>query len=128
MSMPYRSARLRAFRPARWQRAFTGSRPCCRGSSGRRCPMDDLKAVWKTQPVEDGMITLTDARARADKFQSRVRLRNVVFYVYALFNIAVSIWLIASGGRWSAFLYPMLLMIAAHLWVRGQGNRYIVSQ
>jgi hypothetical protein len=86
--------------------------------------MDDLKAVWKTQPVEDGMITLTDARARADKFQSRVRLRNVVFYVYALFNIAVSIWLIASG-RWNEFLYPMLLMIAAHLWVLWQVNRYI---
>jgi hypothetical protein len=86
--------------------------------------MDDLKTVWKTQPLEDVMITLSDARARADKFQSRVRLRNVVFYVYALFNIVVSIWLIASG-RLSAFLYPMLLMIAVHLWVLWQVNRHI---
>jgi hypothetical protein len=86
--------------------------------------MDDLKTVWKTQPPEDGMITLTDARARADKFQSRIRLRNVVFYVYALFNVAASVWLIASG-RLSAFLYPMLVMIAAHLWVLWQVNRHI---
>jgi hypothetical protein len=86
--------------------------------------MDDLKAVWKTQPVEDGMITLTDARARADKFHAQVRLRNVIFYVYALFNIVASFWLIATG-RWGAFLYPMLLMIAAHLWVLWQVNRRI---
>ena len=70
------------------------------------------------------MITLTDARARADKFQAHVRLRNVIFYVYALFNIVVSIWLIATG-RWDEFLYPMLLMIAAHLWVLWQVNRRI---
>ena len=86
--------------------------------------MDDLKTVWKTQPLEDGMITLTDARARADKFQAQVRTRNIVFYVYALFNIVASLWLIATG-RLSAFLYPMLLMIAAHLWVLWQVNRHI---
>ena len=86
--------------------------------------MDDLKAVWKTQPVEDGMITLTDARARADKFQGHVRKRNVIFYAYALFNIVASFWLIATG-RLSAFLYPMLLMVAAHLWVLWQVNRRI---
>jgi hypothetical protein len=87
--------------------------------------MDDLKTVWKTQSLEDGMITLTDARARADKFQAHVRLRNVIFYVYALFNIVVSLWLISTGGRWEAFLYPMLLMIAAHLWVLWQVTRRI---
>jgi hypothetical protein len=87
--------------------------------------MDELQTIWKTQAVEEiGMITLSGVRARADKFQSQVRLRNVVFYVYALFNIAASIWLIASG-RLSAFRYPMLVMIAAHLWVLWQVNRRI---
>jgi len=87
--------------------------------------MTDVKTVWQNQAIEENdMITLSDIRARADKFQSRIRLRNVVFYIYALFNIAASIWLIASG-RLSAFLYPMLLMIAAHLWVLWQVNRHI---
>lgn len=87
--------------------------------------MDELKTAWKTQPVEENsMITLSDIRARADKFQSHVRKRNVIFYAYALFNIVVSIWLIATG-RWDEFLYPMLLMIAAHLWVLWQVNRRI---
>jgi hypothetical protein len=86
--------------------------------------MNDLKTVWKNQPVEDGMITLSDARASAGKLQAQIRLRNVIFYAYALFNIVASIWLLASG-RFGAFLYPMLLMIAAHLWVLLQVNRRI---
>jgi len=87
--------------------------------------MNDLKTVWKTQPVEDnGMITLSDIRTRADRFQAHVRMRNVVFYAYALFNIVASFWLIATG-RLSAFLYPMLLMVAVHLFVLWQVNRRI---
>ena len=87
--------------------------------------MTDLKTVWKTQPVEEnGMITLSDVLTRAGRFQARVRMRNVVFYAYALVNILASFWLIASG-RLSAFLYPMLLMVAAHLLVLWQVNRRI---
>ncbi len=70
------------------------------------------------------MITLSDVRTRADRFQAHVRMRNVIFYVYALANIVASFWLIATG-RLSAFLYPMLLMVAAHLWVLWQVNRRI---
>ena len=87
--------------------------------------MNDLKTVWKTQPMEEnGMITLSDIRTRADRFQAHVRMRNVVFYAYALANIAASFWLI-STGRWSEFLYPMLLMVAAHLFVLWQVIRRI---
>ena len=87
--------------------------------------MNDLKTVWKTQPTEEnGMITLSDVRTRADRFRAHVRARNVVFYVYALANIAASFWLIAAG-RLSAFLHPMLLMIAAHLFVLWRVNRRI---
>lgn len=53
-----------------------------------------------------------------------MRKCNIVFYVYALINIVASLRLIATG-RLSAFLYPMLLMIAAHLWVLWQVNRHI---
>ena len=84
--------------------------------------MSDLKTAWQTQATEENsMITLSDVRGRADRFQADIRLRNVIFYAYAAFNIAVSLWLIASG-RLSAFLYPMLVMIAVHLWVLWQVN------
>jgi hypothetical protein len=87
--------------------------------------MDDLKTVWKNQRTEDnGMISLADVRARADGLQAHVRMRNVVFYAYALFNIGASFWLM-STGRLSAYVYPMLLMVAAHLWVLWQVNRRI---
>ena len=90
--------------------------------------MNDLKAVWKTQPMEENsMITLSDLRARAGQFQARIRWRNVALYAYSLFNIVVSFWLIASG-RFSAFKYPMLLMVAAHLLVLWQINRRIAAR
>jgi hypothetical protein len=87
--------------------------------------MTDLKTVWQNQPTEEtGMITISDIRARADKFQAHVRTRNVIFYAYATFNIVASAWLIASG-RLAAYLYPMLVMIAVHLFVLWQVNRRI---
>jgi len=90
--------------------------------------MTDLKSVWKNRTIEENrMIAISELRARADRFQAHVRLRNVIFYAYAAFNIGVSIWLIATG-RLSAFLYPMLLMIAAHLFVLWQVNRRIGSR
>ena len=87
--------------------------------------MSDVKALWQNQTVEEkDMITLSDVRTRAATLQARVRMRNVIFYAYALFNIVASVWLIATG-RLSAYLYPMLLMVAAHLFVLWQVNRWI---
>jgi hypothetical protein len=90
--------------------------------------MTDIKTIWNVQPVEDNsMITLSDLRARAHRFQAKTQWRNVALYVYSLANIGLSIWLIASG-RLSAFLYPMLLMVAAHLLVLWQINRRIAAR
>jgi len=87
--------------------------------------MSDVKALWQNQTVEEKeMITLSDIRDRAHKFQSRIRWRNVALYVYSAFNIAASFWLILSG-RLVAYRYPMLLMIGAHLFVLWQVNRRI---
>jgi len=87
--------------------------------------MSDFTSLWKTQPVEEnGMITLSDVRARAGRFQAHIRWRNVALCVYAFANIAASFWLITTG-RLSAFFYPMLLMVAAHLLVLWQVNRRI---
>jgi hypothetical protein len=90
--------------------------------------MTDPKTVWKTQPMEEnGMITLSDLRARAGRFQAHIRWRNVALYAYSLANIGASFWLIASG-RLSAFRYPMLLMVAAHLLALWQVNRRIAAR
>ena len=86
--------------------------------------MTDLKTLWKNQKGEEEMISLSEIHARAKRLQSHVRLRNLGLVAYALFNIVASAWLIASG-RWQAYLYPMLLMIAAHLLVLWQVNRRI---
>ena len=90
--------------------------------------MDDLKTVWKTQPVEEnGMITLSGVRARARQLQARIHWRNLALYAYSLVTIGLSIWLIASG-RLSAYMYPMLLMVAAHLLALWQINRRIAAR
>ena len=87
--------------------------------------MTDIKALWRSQKVEEkDMITLSEIRERARTYQSRVRWRNVALYAYSILNIAASIWLIQSG-RLAEYTYPMLLMIAAHLFVLWQVNRRI---
>jgi hypothetical protein len=89
--------------------------------------MNDLKTVWKSQPMEENdMITLSDIRARADRFQARIRWRNMGLYTYSLANIAISFWIIASGHL-SAYQYPMLVMVAVHLLVLCQINRRIAA-
>lgn len=84
--------------------------------------MTDIKALWRNQPVEEkDMITLSDIRERARTYQSGVRWRNIGLYVYSILNIVASVWLIFSG-RLALYTYPMLLMIAAHLFVLWQVN------
>ena len=62
------------------------------------------------------MITLSDIRGRAAKFQSRIRWRNVALYLYSLANIAVTLWLV-STGKFPRMAAPGLLIGAAHLFV-----------
>ncbi|MGQ0835959.1 MAG: hypothetical protein ACT4O5_13755 [Gammaproteobacteria bacterium] len=82
--------------------------------------MTDIKTVWKNQATEDtGMIMLSDIRKHAASYRSRIRLRNVVLYVYSIANIAASAWLLHSG-RLAAYAAPMVLMIVAHLFVLWQ--------
>jgi hypothetical protein len=90
--------------------------------------MTDFKAVWITQPLEvNAMSTLAEVRARADRFQSGIRWRNVALYAYSAFSIIFSFWLLARGA-FPAIKYPMLLMVAAHLLVLWQINRRITAR
>jgi hypothetical protein len=90
--------------------------------------MTDLKTVWITQPSEvNAMSTLAEVRARASRFQTGIRWRNVALYAYSAFSIIVSSWLLARGA-FPALKYPMMLMVAAHLLVLWQINRRITAR
>lgn len=54
--------------------------------------MDDPRNLWQTQEVEEMRISVEELRAKAAKFQSRIRWRNVREQVVAL------IWIVAMAG------------------------------
>jgi len=76
----------------------------------------DIKAIWAAQTVPPDLVTLDQIRAKADKFQSAVRRRNLREYAAALIVVAAFasyIWispntLIRSGS---------LLIIAATVFI-----------
>ncbi len=75
---------------------------------------DPLQSIWKNQSNEEFSMSLADIHARAEKFQSRVRLRNVIEYVAAAAVVAFFIW--------TALITPALIMrIGAALIVLGAG-------
>jgi hypothetical protein len=87
----------------------------------------DIKSLWQNQPMEDTQVSLSDLQSRAASLKNRVRWRNVVLYLYSLFNIVAGGWLIYRQV-FPAMTYPMILMIGAHLFVLWQvvtrvGNR-----
>jgi hypothetical protein len=90
--------------------------------------MPDLKDVWKTQPTEvNAMSSLAEVRVRAGRFEAGIRRRNIALYAYSALSILVSLWLVASGAL-PAVRYPLVLTIAAHLFVLWQVNRRITAR
>jgi len=90
--------------------------------------MSDVKSVWKDQQTEvNAMTSLAEVRTRAAHAEARARWRNAALYAYSAFSILVSAWLIARGA-FPAMRYPMLLMVAAHLFVLWQVNRRIAAR
>jgi hypothetical protein len=82
--------------------------------------MTDIKAIWQNQPMEDNeMINLSEIRARAESFKTRVRWRNLALYAYSIANIAITAWLISTGQHQPYMRYaaPGLLIVVAHLFV-----------
>jgi hypothetical protein len=76
----------------------------------------DIKSLWQSQPIEETTVSFSDLHARAKAFRSRVRWRNALLYLYSLFNIVVAGWLIYRR-LFPTMIYPMLLMIGAHVFV-----------
>jgi hypothetical protein len=90
--------------------------------------MKDVKSVWKDQETEvNAVSSLAQVRARSARVEAVVRWRNVALYAYSAFSILVSAWLIARGA-FPAMRNPMLLMVAAHLFVLWQVNRRIAAR
>jgi hypothetical protein len=79
--------------------------------------MNDLQTIWQSQPMEEqDMITLSDLRARAEKFQRSMHWRNALLYAYSILSLASTI-VLARTGRFNAMLGPGLLLAVAHLFV-----------
>ena len=82
-------------------------------------PSGDIKKLWRNQKTEDSTVTLDDIRKRAEKFQSRIRRRNLREYIAAavvvvVFGLYIWIfpgWMIKTGSA---------LSIAAALFVSWQ--------
>lgn len=73
---------------------------------------DPLQSIWKNQSNEEFSMSLADIHSRAEKFQSRVRTRNLIEYVAAATVIAFFIW--------TALITPALIVrIGAALIVLG---------
>jgi hypothetical protein len=51
--------------------------------------MDDPRGLWQNQEVEEMKISVEELRAKAAKFQRRMRMRNIREYIAALFVIGV---------------------------------------
>jgi hypothetical protein len=90
--------------------------------------MTDIKTVWQNQKSEEkDMIALSEIRDATRQFRTRARLRNIALYIYSAFNIVVGLWL-ALSPDFAEFKYPMLLMVAAHLFVLWQINARIAAR
>jgi hypothetical protein len=66
---------------------------------------DPLQSLWKSQKQEDFSMTLADIHARAERFQSRIRMRNWIEYAGAA--------LVIAGFTWAAFTVADIIVRAA---------------
>lgn len=64
-------------------------------------------------------MNIKDLTAHAENLSTRIGRRNWLLYAYAAFNIVTHVWVL-STGRLPAFQLPMVLMLAAHLFVAWQ--------
>jgi hypothetical protein len=91
--------------------------------------MDDFRNLWQKQEVDEMKISITELRAKAAKFQNRIRRRNLREQVACLFVI------IAFG--WQFFMSPAIvprisfglivagaIYVAWHLRAKGTPNGF----
>lgn len=82
--------------------------------------MSDIKDSWKNQPIEEIVVmNIKDLTSNAERLHARISRRNLYLYTYSIVNLLIYVWAL-STGRFSRFLLPSLLMMAAHLFVSWQ--------
>ena len=74
---------------------------------------NDAKALWRKQPSEETVVTLDNIRDRAEKFQSRVRRRNMREYLAALVVVVVFGFYIWIFPGWMIKTGSALSIVAA---------------
>jgi hypothetical protein len=87
----------------------------------------DAKSIWRNQETEGTTVTLEDIKSRADKFQKRIRNRNLREYIASVFVIAafgfvawhMHGWMIRLGG---ATIIAATLFVMWQLHRRGRAN------
>lgn len=73
---------------------------------------NDLRARWQNQPPEGGKISLEEIRAQAQRFQKRIRNRNVREYI-------ASIIVILIFTSYIFLLKPVVLRVASGMIIVG---------
>jgi uncharacterized MAPEG superfamily protein len=80
--------------------------------------MDDPRNLWQTQEVEEMRISMEELRAKAAKFNSRIRWRNIREYLAALVAIVwvvTNLWKVSSPVERIAFAL-MIAGVIYYVW------------
>jgi hypothetical protein len=76
-------------------------------------PSDDIKKLWRDQKAGENIMTLDDIRKKAEKFQSRIRKRNLREYAGAAIVVIVFGWYVLSLPGWMTKTGSALCIVAA---------------
>jgi hypothetical protein len=74
---------------------------------------DPLQSLWKSQKQEDFSMSLADIHARAERFQTRIRVRNWIEYAAAAFVIAAFGYFALTMPDWLVRAGAALIMAGA---------------
>jgi hypothetical protein len=87
-----------------------------------KSPLDDVKSLWRNQQGDSAPLSLRDVRDAAQKFERRIRRRNVRETLAAVVVVVIC--------GWSAWVYPgwmlklgMGLEIIASIFIMARLNR-----
>lgn len=58
----------------------------------RQHPSDDIRSLWQAMPVDPVSISMDEMRARAQKFEQKVRRRNYIEYAASVLVVAIFGW------------------------------------
>jgi hypothetical protein len=75
-----------------------------------------VQKLWQDQPVEGVKMSIEEIRGRANKFEKRIRWRNIREYVASLIAVSLFVYLFASSHDVLSRV-TFALFIAAMIWI-----------